>query len=246
MEQVKNTYLVWRGASLWDGEEIAVIVTGLTTPSSNRKTGPMLQTWILTVDAKPTNAVKSGQDAAACGDCPLRGGACYVNLVTANTIYATIDSIPKISRLAIQYIKMTKIGLRIGSYGDPAMAPFKAWEPLIKAAGFHLGYTHQWKWCDSSWKQYLQASVDDTNEMLEAKKEGWGTFRVKLKEELPMEREMICPNQKNSFIKCSTCRLCNGNYKKHICVDVHGAPYKIQSFKKLHKINHSHAKRPIG
>ena len=63
-----------------DGAPIVVIAT---TKSSNRKTGDMVQTWILRSDIKPTEASKAGADASICGDCKHRwslGGACYVNI----------------------------------------------------------------------------------------------------------------------------------------------------------------------
>lgn len=238
MELIKNSYLIWRGASLWNGEEIAVIVTGLTLPSSNRKTGVMLQTWILPVSTKPTESVKNGADEAVCGNCQLRGKTCYVNLVSVNNIYENIDKMPFISDWVLEYIKQSGIGLRLGSYGDPIMAPFEAWQPLIKAARFTLGYTHQWRWCDGRWRDLLQASVESIEDKNEANMLGWSTFRIKAKDDSRVaDNEMICRNQKNSFIKCSSCRLCNGS--KNIVVDVHGAAFKLNNFKKLQNENKS-------
>jgi hypothetical protein len=49
-----NGLVLWRGASLLDGAPIVAIVTGLAAGSSNRKTGDMLQTWILREDMAPT------------------------------------------------------------------------------------------------------------------------------------------------------------------------------------------------
>lgn len=63
---------LWRGASRLDGAPIVVIVTGLQSPSSNEKTGPMLQVWILAQDEAPHRAQWSGADASVCGDCPMR------------------------------------------------------------------------------------------------------------------------------------------------------------------------------
>jgi hypothetical protein len=63
---------LWRGPSRLDGAPIVAIATGLAEPSSNPKTGPMVQTWILRADSSPQEAQRTGADASVCGDCPLR------------------------------------------------------------------------------------------------------------------------------------------------------------------------------
>jgi hypothetical protein len=76
--------VLWEGPSRFDGSPIAAIATFRT---DNRKTGPMIQTWIIgTGNESPYQAVRSGADAAVCGSCPLRGSAgkarsCYVNVL---------------------------------------------------------------------------------------------------------------------------------------------------------------------
>ena len=44
---MKNSYVVWEGASLIDGSPIVLILTGFVSPSLNRKTGKLIQSWIL-------------------------------------------------------------------------------------------------------------------------------------------------------------------------------------------------------
>ena len=44
---LKNSYVVWEGASLIDGSPIVLILTGFVFPSTNIKTGRMIQSWIL-------------------------------------------------------------------------------------------------------------------------------------------------------------------------------------------------------
>ena len=68
-----NGYILWEGASLIDGAPIVVIATGFASRSTNRKTGGMVQTYILRRDIDPVSAVQSGDDASICGDCPHRG-----------------------------------------------------------------------------------------------------------------------------------------------------------------------------
>ncbi len=71
--QKTNGYILYRGPSALDGSPIVAIVTGTATRSANAKTGDMLQTWILREDVAPHIAIKTGEDASICGDCPHRG-----------------------------------------------------------------------------------------------------------------------------------------------------------------------------
>ena len=76
----KKGFILYDGPSVLDGSPIVCIAT-LST--SNRKTGAMIQTWILRADKDPVTASKLGDDVSICGNCPLRhhtGGACYVNI----------------------------------------------------------------------------------------------------------------------------------------------------------------------
>ena len=71
---------LWRGPSAYDGQEITL---DRTAASTNRKTGPVDQLWVLVAGEAPHDAVQSGADAAVCGDCPHRRehgklGDCYV------------------------------------------------------------------------------------------------------------------------------------------------------------------------
>src|SRR5262252_2239364 len=86
-------FVIYDGPSLLTGEPIVCIAT---LHSDNRKTGDMLQTWILLRDRDPIAGSRSGADRAICGDCPSRGiarpgaekglaadRACYVDLARA-------------------------------------------------------------------------------------------------------------------------------------------------------------------
>ena len=69
-----NGYVIYDGPSAWDGKRIVVIVTGIRSKSANRKTGGMVQTYIIRPDVSPLAAVyESEADASICGDCPHRG-----------------------------------------------------------------------------------------------------------------------------------------------------------------------------
>ena len=67
-----NGFILYEGPSTFDGEPIVVIITGYETPTSNRKTGDMLQSWIIKQGDYPSEAIKLGTDNSVCGTCPLR------------------------------------------------------------------------------------------------------------------------------------------------------------------------------
>lgn len=65
-------FILYEGPSLYDGAPVVVIAT---RSSRNKKTGPMLQTWILRADVDPLAASRTGADFSICGACPHRGTA---------------------------------------------------------------------------------------------------------------------------------------------------------------------------
>jgi hypothetical protein len=84
--RMANGFVVWEGESCLDGAPIVLIVIGFSRKSTNRKTGGMLQSYILRRDVSPLEAVRIGLDPSVCGDCPHRStasggeGSCYVNM----------------------------------------------------------------------------------------------------------------------------------------------------------------------
>jgi hypothetical protein len=71
-DSMPATVEAWRGPSLVDGSPVVLLLSGLSSDSTNPKTGPMAQSWILRADMPPHVAVKTGADEAVCGKCPLR------------------------------------------------------------------------------------------------------------------------------------------------------------------------------
>jgi len=152
-----NSAVFYHGPSLLDSDIwVYGIVSAIKRPSGNGKTGHMLQTWILRDDIHPAEAHYSGNNKAACGNCPFSGTACYVNWVYApSEVWKSMKN-GNIRSLADQ--KLPPVPVRIGSAGDPLAIPFEAWKPLFEHAdkyGF-TGYTHQWrKGLVSRWKNML-------------------------------------------------------------------------------------------
>ena len=71
--QAPQGVTVWTGPSLWDSEPIALVInwSGCRT-KPNKKTGPMVQSYIAAIGRDPVADVRSGADATICGNCPKR------------------------------------------------------------------------------------------------------------------------------------------------------------------------------
>ena len=64
-----QSFVFYDGPSALDGAPIIGIAV---LRSDNRKTGDMVQTYILRADTHPVDALRDGSDASICGDCPHR------------------------------------------------------------------------------------------------------------------------------------------------------------------------------
>lgn len=231
-----NGAVLWRGPSLLDGAPIVVIATGLNQASSNRKTGGMVQTYILREDIEPTAAVKTGADVSICGDCPHRGDGtgkgrtCYVNVgqgplgvwrAYKRGVYLNAHG----DRGAIVECGVLKL-VRLGTYGDPAAVPAHIWEALTHGAVGHTGYTHQWRRAPAL-RTLCMASADSESDAREAQAAGWRTFRVAMPCDNPrLESEAVCPasaeaGKKLTCAQCMACAGANGR-RGSIVIQAHG------------------------
>ena len=243
MAQKPNGAIIYRGPSQLDGKPIVVIVTGLAKASANKKTGAMLQTWILRADVEPNVAIKSGEDDSICGACPHRGvwnqetgkwstsRTCYV--LTHNAPLSVFRAYHRgnypdysESRPAIA------IGLtvRIGSYGDPYAVPLDVWTELTHFADAWTGYSHQWDNMGANetpvWAALVMASVDSAEQATRAQSRGWRTFRVMPKGHTAPKTEVLCPASKEAGANttCAACKLCMGatsKSTKSIAINLH-------------------------
>ena len=229
-DEIKG-YVVYEGASMINGAPIVGIVT---IESKNIKTGNMANLWILHAEIKPNEAVKSGDDSAVCGECPLRrfsGGACYVLPYHAPLSvfkswkrgnYSKIDS----------YEVFEGLKMRFGAYGDPLALPTDILVGLKSVVKNNTSYTHQWETENSQIvKNLTMASVETVKQAKVAQSKGWRTFRVIKKESQLMDNEIMCPNYTHG-VKCIDCNLCNGasSKAKNIAIVVHGAKAKKFDF----------------
>lgn len=214
--------ILYEGPSLLDGEPIVVIATGIGSRSTNRKTGAMVQTYILRADVHPVESVRTGMDASICGDCPLRPslarqtpGApmCYVEKRTGPAAVYRSYLRGIYPRMTPEELLQAAGGrpIRYGTYGDPAAAPAEIWQAL--AGKGRTGYTHQWRKPESRClRPLVMASVGTAKEAFQAQRQGWRTFRVRRPDEPLLPGEIACPASAEAGHKtqCERCGLCNG------------------------------------
>lgn len=239
---MSNNGIIYRGPSLIDGQPIVVVAT---YSNRNRKTGTMVQTYILVDGMKPTDASKCGADYSICGNCPHRGIAtddptkkqavkrsCYVVLGQGPTIihksvergvYPTVEG-----HHAIAAIGRGRM-VRLGTYGDPAAVPSYIWESLISEAIGHTAYSHQsdCATADTRPDMYM-TSADNVDQAHAAWSRGERTFRVVASQnDLVRGKEIICPASKEAGqrVSCVDCKLCVGSAiaAKSIAIVAHGA-----------------------
>lgn len=203
---------VYKGPSELNGKPIQVTLTNLDKPSRNPKTGDMVHAYIVPVRVNPATAVKTGYDAAVCGDCALRPSVgqypsvCYVTTVHGpNATYKKHRSAP------VEIPSEITKPLRLGAYGDPAAVPVAVWRYLTKLAGKWTGYTHQWRQAPQL-QRYCMASVDSAKQARAAQRKGWRTFRPKHASDPLLPGEIACPasTEAGKRTTCSACGLCNG------------------------------------
>jgi len=238
MMRFPNTVCIWTGRSIHpqgDGGEIAVFLSGIRNPSGNRKTGPMLQTYILSNSG--TNPVSVANDPRgawrdACGGCALAhaiGGACYVNLGQAPlSIWQAWNrgSVPHLipSQSAALLETIAGQSIRLGSYGDPAAVPLETWKWLLRGAPAWTGYSHAWRALPKAHplSRYCMASVDRPEDIGEAVSRGWRAYSLAPDPET-VDGAIPCPHYSRG-ISCADCTLCSGSAigAKSIAVRPHG------------------------
>lgn len=228
----------YEGPSRIDGSPIVGVAT---LQSKNRKTGNLVQTWIIRSDLHPVTAIATGEDSAICGDCPLRGfirpaservvsgplahpefankgRTCYVLANTAPTqVFRTYQG-GKYPKLGKEHASLFEgRGLRYGSYGDPVAIPISAWNPLAKlcTGRSEPGYTHQWR--DRRFRHWAKRVMASTHSVAEnnlAHSLGWRTFRTIVVMGDIQSNEILCPAsvEAGNTATCETCGACNGRH----------------------------------
>ena len=238
-----NSVEIWRGASRIDGAPIVCIASGLKS-STNRKTGAMVQTYILRRDVDPMVALKSGADVSICGGCIHRPGnvtgssysdrSCYVNVGQGPLSVWRAWNRGNVPSVALDIVPSLVAGrmVRLGTYGDPAAVPLEVWDAYTAKSKGWTGYTHQAR----SRKlrdvlKYCQVSADTPQDAAAARRAGIGSFRVLRDGESPQKFEAICPASAEAgrVATCETCGICRGVDGANVAIAAHGigAPVKI-------------------
>jgi hypothetical protein len=205
------------GFVIHEDQHRVIIATGFSTRSDNRKTGDMIQVWILVKAVDPVEAIKSGLDRLICGSCVHRGHeengrfgvgrSCYVNVGQAPLgIYRAWKAgrYPTLQWMDI----FAGRKVRFGAYGDPTHLPLPLALAIAGVSSGWTGYTHQWRKPSlQGWRSILMASVDSIAELLIARSMGWSTFRVGSEASVG---ESLCASERVGT-PCMDCLLCAGS-----------------------------------
>lgn len=238
-----HSFTVWKGPSVMDGKPIALLVT--RGKKANKKTGSMIQTYIIRRDMSPVEILQKGLDGSICGDCIHSSagnggqGTCYVRTEAGVSAvfqaykrgkYPLISSHESNAQVAGERV-------RIGTYGDPYAVPERVWSEFLTMTLASTGYTHAWKSDNAQWlKRYCMASCDTEAEHIRALADGWRTFYV-----LPTGSTVkpvgsfLCPasSEAGRKLTCSMCLACDGTKterKASVYIPVHGAAFKPRRF----------------
>jgi hypothetical protein len=154
MPKQLQSAIIYRSPSLIDGTPIVAIAT---YSKRNRKTGGMLQTYILADGVDPRVANKTGGDYSICGSCPFRGTPntepkrklakdrkCYVRIEQGPLhVYRTLQR--GVYPIIRGHKALSELGkgrmVRIGTYGDGAAVPSYIWDSLDPLSSIERGGT---------------------------------------------------------------------------------------------------------
>ena len=220
--------IIYEGPSMLNGKPIVAILTNINNPSVNTKTGDMAQATIMPKGIKPSDAVKTGEDDAVCGDCNRRPSTakanglkpCYVNSRAPNSIHRAHERGSYNTGTVTQLNKP----LRLGMWGEPTAIPYDIVKGLADSAPKHTGYTHQWR-DFPEFSSICMASVDTEDERLEANALGFRTYRVRDVGAPLMDGEIACPeSDKSRNIQCADCGLCAGMAVKAKDISIEAIP----------------------
>jgi hypothetical protein len=222
---------VSNGFILHEDRDRVIIATGFETPSDNRKTGDMIQVWILVKACDPVTAIRTGLDRLICGSCVHRGHeengrfgvdrSCYVNVGQAPQGVWKAWKAGRYPTLRFMDC-FTGRKVRFGAYGDPTWIPLPLALAIAGVASGHTGYTHQWRKPSlQGWKSLLMASVDSIAELVIARSLGWSTFRVGSEASVG---ESLCESTRVGT-PCAVCQLCAGarNGLESVHIPPHGS-----------------------
>ena len=232
-----NTQVLFNAVSQLNGDRIKVY---WSQTSSNSKTGNIPNINFMPDNVKPTDSVKSGDDASVCGNCPLRpinfnpkthDKPCYLNLGFGQNSIFNADGRGNIPSFNWEAKTILEDIIRIGTWGDSASLEKSLLLQIVKLAKRVVNYTHQWELKKFNFlKAFSMASVHTVADKIKANKLGFRTFRTikplpfadhvkhinkgkNYAKDLQAD-EILCPNFVNDSVKCKQCGLCCGDQIK--------------------------------
>ncbi len=230
--------IIYDGPSTIDHERIVVIATGFKR-SKNKKTGSVIQTWILVANQGPFDAAESGDDYSICGDCKHRHfRSCYVNLAHGPAHVWDAWKRGKYTPATPKSLDLFQNKfVRFGSYGDPVAVPVSIWNSLLSVMSSHTSYTHRWRVAPDAYRQFCMASCDTEKEVKAARAKGWRPFYARLDTDLVPEGFFICPasaegGRKLTCVECNGCRGKKSSGQKDATIIIHGPTWKILYYKR--------------
>lgn len=238
------------GLILWESATQVAIATGFKKPSANRKTGKMIQIFIIVKQVDPVTAIHTGQDELVCFSCPLRGHineqgklverACYVDL--PKSVLAVWNCYRRGGyRVLSDFSVFDNREVRFGAYGEPVLIPHHMVREIVRRAHKHTGYTHRWlEPAIQGYRDFFMASCDESDYLL-AQSMGWRTFTVS---KTALANNALCPASEEAkaiakatgrkVTDCQHCGLCAGNSRpaRSIWIPAHGQGKKF-AYRKL-------------
>jgi hypothetical protein len=209
------------------------VITGFKAKSVNRKTGEMIQTYLLDKETLTTEPKVFG---AKCAGCPMVS-KCYVSN-DKMSVRRTVKKLLNGEACSYKFSTLDEVlpllrgeRVRLGTYGDPSALPLHDLQKICKTSDGWTGYTHFFREIDSDYSLYLMASVESLEGELLAHSLGYLTFRVLLKEDENLEvtkKSIQCLNVENDktlvSLQCVDCLICSGTKgrgKKSVYIEEH-------------------------
>lgn len=219
-----NTYALTT-VSAFTGRPIVAFFSGFTRPSSNTKTGPMIQVHLLDLAAD----LRHGPSVSMCGGCIRRPSAlpkiiarrialglkpCYVSWSRApHAITKAYKNgrIPDVDWITLLKLLRSKgFPTRLGASGDPIHLGVDRIAQIASTVEI-TGYTRAWRMpAMQAAARYLMASADTMDDARDASFMGWMAFRARPEGSGLLPNEVQCPAaaEAGHAMRCIDCLKC--------------------------------------
>ena len=212
-----TSVVLWSGPSMLTGDPIMVVASRVREPSSNSKTGDMIQIYILPLDTHPAHAWHRGGIESVCPSaCAHRSDndkTCYVAWERLGALWLAARKAIAAGRVGVSDGYFKGAIVRFGAGGDPSAVPLAVWESVASDARGWSGYTANWRDLSEDWALLFMASASTLPDVWRARSKGW---RIYASSESPaMDTALsaagvkVCPSH-TVGLQCTACRQCDG------------------------------------